>query len=289
VSRDQLRDLGFSLQSIKTLVARERIIRVHRAVYAVGHIRLTARGRWMAAVLACGPNAVLSHLDAAALHDLRRIGSGAVDVTVPGRHNLPGIRCHYVRALHPDDRDEIDAIPVTSLACTYRDLAAVLNLQRLVEALEAGERQNKLDVGALRALVARSPGRRGIQRLTEGLAQVSDDAPLLQSPAEHAFRNLVRAHGLPEPQYNVYVEDELVDAVWPAHRLVVEIDGWFFHRGKRSFAEDRRRDRKLVKAGWRVVRFTAQDVIERPAAVAQELSELLWPAAPWPPPATPDP
>jgi very-short-patch-repair endonuclease len=112
---------------------------------------------------------------------------------------------------------------------------------------------------------------------------------LLHSPAEHAFRDLVRAHGLPGPQYNVYVEDELVDAVWPAHRLVVEIDGWSFHRGKRSFAEDRRRDRKLVKAGWRVVRFTAQDVIERPGAVARELSELLWPAAPWPPRATPDP
>ena len=258
-------------------------------MYAVGHTRLMARGRWMAAVLACGPGALLSHLDGGALRDLRRIGSGLVHVTALGRHNIPGIRCHWARTIHPDDRDEVDGIPVTSLARTYLDLAEILSLPRLIEALEAGERQNKLDVGAIRALIARSPGRRGIPPLTDALDQVADDAPWLQSEVERAFRELIRSHSLPEPQYNVYAEGELADAVWADDRLVAEVDGWAFHRGKRSFADDRRRDRKLVKAGWRVVRFTADEVSYGPDAVAAELSGLLWPGAPWPPPATPGP
>jgi very-short-patch-repair endonuclease len=288
VSRAQLLDLGYSRTGIKRRLDKRRLHRVHRGVYAVGHTRLTARGRWMAAVLACGPGALLSHLDAAALHDLRRIGSGRVHVTAPGRHNLPGIRCHWARApLHPDDSDEIDGIAVTSLARTYLDIAERLTLQRLIEALEAGERQNKLDIGAVRAVMDRSPGRLGRRPLTNALDQLGDDPAWLQSGAETAFRDLVRAHGLPEPEYNVSVEGEVVDAVWRAHRLVVEVDGWNYHRGKRSFADDRRRDRALVRAGWRVVRFTAADVFFAPDAVAAELSELLWPGGPWPRPATP--
>ncbi len=238
----------------------------------------------MAAVLACGRGAVLSHRDAAALHDLRQIGSGAIDVTSPGKHELKGVRCHEARTLHRDDRRVIDAIPVTSLARTYLDLAEILSRARVVAALEAGQRQNKLDVGALHAVIARNPGRHGIERLTAAITELGDEPPLLQSPAEQAFRELIRNHDLPQPQFNVYVEGELVDAVWPEHRLVVEVDGFGFHRTKRSFAADRRRDRKLVRAGWRVIRFTGDDVTDRPDEVAAELSELLR-DGPWPPPA----
>ncbi|MGZ4169430.1 MAG: DUF559 domain-containing protein [Solirubrobacteraceae bacterium] len=284
VARLQLHELGFSSEAIKTLVARKRVTRLHRAVYAVGHARLTAHGRWMAAVLACGPGAVLSHREAAALHNVRPLGSGRVSVTAPSRHNLPGIRCRYVRTLHPDDCDEVDAIPVTSLARTYLDLAELLNDRRLLEALEAGERQNKLDHRALEDVIARNHGRRGIKPLRDVLARMTDDPPWLQSHSERAFRQLIAAHGLPEPQYNVYVGGELVDAVWREQRLVVEVDGWGYHRSKRSFAEDRRRDRALVRAGWRVVRFTADDVTYRPEAVVAELSELLRLDGPWRPP-----
>ena len=238
----------------------------------------------MTAVLACGRGAVLSHGDAAALHDLRQVGSGAVDVTSPGKHELKGIRCHEGPKLQPDDRTVIDAIPVTSLARTYLDIAEVLTRARLIDALEAGQRQNKLDVSALQAVIARNPGRHGIEPLRSAIAELDDDPPLLQSPLEQALRALIRDHDLPQPQYNVYVEGELVDAVWRQHRLVVEVDGFGFHRSKRSFADDRERDRKLVRAGWRVVRFTAEDVVERPEEVAAELSELLLLGGPWPPP-----
>lgn len=283
VSRRQLLELGYSRTRIQRRLDKRRLHRVHPAVYAVGHQRLTAQGRWMAAVLACGPGAVLSHHQAAAHHHLRQIGGGPIHVTAPTRHHIPGIRCHGVRSLHPEDITVVDGIPVTTLARTYLDLAEVLNHRRLIEALEAGERQNKLDLHAIEAAVGRNPGRRAIKPLNSALTQLGDEPPWLQSPAERAFRDIVRRHGFPEPQYNVYVEGELVDAVWSEQRLVVEVDGWGFHRSKRSFANDRRRDRVLVKRGWRVVRFTSDDVTLCPEAVAAELSELLR-GGPWPPP-----
>jgi very-short-patch-repair endonuclease len=127
-------------------------------------------------------------------------------------------------------------------------------------------------------------GRHGIPPLQAALAELTDAPPLLQSELERAFRSLVRAYELPEPQYNVYIEGELVDVVWPEHRLIVEVDGFKWHRGKRAFGNDRKRDRMLIRAGWIVVRFTDDQVDEDPAAVAAELSELLR-DGPWPRPA----
>jgi very-short-patch-repair endonuclease len=284
VSHRQLLELGYSRTQIQRRVVKCRMHRLHLGVYAVGHTRLRAQGRWMAAVLACGTGAVLSHTEAAALHDLRQIPSGRINVTAPSRHNLPGIRAHYVRAIDPQDATIVDGIPATTLARTYLDMAVLLSHGRLIDLLEASQRQNKLDVSAIDAVIARNSGRHGIRPLRRAVAELDDDAPLLQSPREREFRDLVRAHSLPAPQYNVYVEGELVDAVWFDHRLIVEVDGWGFHRSKRSFAADRRRDRMLVRAGWRVVRFTGDDVHDRPDAVAAEVSELLR-DGPWPRPA----
>ena len=173
---------------------------------------------------------------------------------------------------------------MTSLARTYLDLAELMSHARLIDALEDGQRQNKLDISAIDAVIARNPGRHGIEPLTAAITELGDEPPLLQSPAEQAFRALVRDYHLPQPQFNVYVEGELVDAVWWEQRLVVEVDGWNFHRSKRSFANDRRRDRKLVKARLRVARYTGDEVMGETDAVAAELSELLR-DGPWPPPA----
>ena len=121
---------------------------MHRGVYAVGHPRLTLRGRWMAAVLACGPDALLSHHAAAALHELRSAPGGPIDVTAPVRRRHPGIRTHTARRAVPAPL--IDAIPVTSLERTLLDYAAVTTRRRLSAALDDAERSGRLNLDKLR-------------------------------------------------------------------------------------------------------------------------------------------
>jgi len=275
VSTAQLHALGFSRQAIYT--RRGRLLhRVHRGVYAVGHTRLSPKGRRMAAVLACGPGAVLSHRAAAGLHGVYHPGSGLIDVTAATRHNLPGIRCHSVRQpLDGDDRTIIDGIPVTSLARTGLDCAETLISRQLQAILENAERQEKLNLLAFDALIARSPGRHGIKPLTQALANLRDDPPWTQSELEDAFLQLIQRAGLPTPLTNQIVEGFLVDAYWPEHNLVVEVDGWKTHKTKRAFEVDRQRAVKLEIAGYRVARFTRDRIMNHPAEVARDLRMLL--------------
>ncbi len=224
VSWGQLLALGYTKRSIATLVARGWLIRVHRAVYAVGHARLTLRGRWMAAVLACGEGTVLSHGDAAALHNLARAPAGDSHVTSPGRHTIPGICCHSGQTA---GAVVIDAIPVTSLARTLLDRAASLSRQRIRTLLETALHQQSLDVEELRALIAASAGRR--TALCEVLDVLSDHAPWPVRARAHD----ARATGRPvsEPRVNVMVDGDLVDFFWPDHDLIVERRRHGRHRG----------------------------------------------------------
>jgi very-short-patch-repair endonuclease len=251
---------------------------VYRGVYAVGNPKLTLDGRWMAAVLACGPKAVLSHGDAAALWGLQRPPSGAIHVTAPTNHTHAGIRCH-VALLRRQDRTRIDGIPVTSLNRTLLDRAAVLGPQRLRSTLEAAQRRGILDVRALRELIAASAGRRGVARLARAFAELHDEAPSMRSPTEVRLLELIRAAGLPEPQCNVVVHGEVVDFYWPQYRLVVEADGWGSHRSKRSFEGDRNRDTKLAIARIQTARFTADRIKAEPALVQRDLVGLIRSAA----------
>jgi predicted transcriptional regulator of viral defense system len=138
VSRGQLSALGFSARGIEEWVRTKRLIRLHQGVYAVGHDRLTRKGYWLAAVLACGPGARLSHRSAAALWELRQSGGGLIDVTVPsraGRIRRKGIRIHRSGRLGPHEATERDGIPVTTVARTLLDLADALDLQALRRAV----------------------------------------------------------------------------------------------------------------------------------------------------------
>jgi very-short-patch-repair endonuclease len=281
----ELEALGYGRHRIHHRARTGRLHRIHRGVYAVGHTNLSLRGRWMAAVLACGPGAVLSHRHAATLHDLLSVSSGWITVTATSGHRIPGVRCRRTGSLHPDDVTAIHGIPVTSLDRTYLDLAETGTPRQLRSALEQGERENKLDYGMIDPLTARCPGRRGLKPLADALADMNPDEPWTQSELERAFLELTRAAGLPQPQMNVYVLGELVDCYWPAERLVVQIDGWKFHRGKRSFESDRALDALLVEHHVRVVRYTHRRVRYESAAVAAQLTNLLrGSGAPSPPP-----
>lgn len=277
VSTAQLRGLGYSPQAIKTRATTGRLHRIHRGVYAVGHPTLTLRGRWMAAVLTCGDGAVLSHRSAAALHDLIPVPSGPIDVTAPGRHQIDGIRCHLARGgLDPRDITTVDGIPVTTVSRALLDLAETrLRPQRLRSILEGAQRAGTLDVADLRDLLARSPGRRGRKPLADAVSALHDEAPWIQSPRERDLLELIRDAGLPEPRTNVLVGGELVDAFWPEHNLVVEVDSWTFHKDRRSFENDRRRDAKLALLGHRAIRLTPARIAGDAVAVTDDLRRLL--------------
>lgn len=274
VTTAQLLEIGYSSRTIARREADGLLTRVHRGVYATGHTSLRFEGRCVAAALACGPEAVVSHHAAVALHDLRPVPQSRIDVTAPRIRRHAGVRCH-VSDVGGADRTLIDGIAVTTLDRALLDYAEQANAHQLRSALEAAERQQKLNLLTLRALLGRSPGRRGLGPLAGALSELDDEPPWIISDLEQAFRELLSDTGIPEPRFNVLVEGYLVDCVWPEQRLVVEVDSWGFHRTRARFEDDRLRDAVLQAAGWRVLRVTYRRLIHDPAGVVRDLRRLL--------------
>ena len=279
VCRRQLRVLGYSDRMIDRRVAAGVLLTIHRGVHAVGHRRLTVKGSWMAAVLACGDGARLSHRDATALWDVERPGAGLIHVTAAGRHVHAGVRSHRTR--HPEHLGElvIDAIPVTTIERALLDRAVDLHPQRLRSLIEAVQRRNLFDLRRIEAEIDRCDGHRGIGRLRTAVAALDDEPPALRSGLEARFLELVRGAGLPEPSVNVLVAGELIDFRWPDHGLVVEIDSWRYHRSRRSFEADRRRANQVALSGETLLRFTDTRLHREPAEVISELRAALGEAA----------
>jgi predicted transcriptional regulator of viral defense system len=276
VARWQLIDLGGTRHTVQDGLDAGRLHRIHRGVYSVGHARPTPRGRWLAAVLACGPGAVLSHRSAAALWDIRPsppVHTG-IEVTAPGRsrRGREGIALHSVRRLDRRDRATLDGIPVTSLHRTLLDYAKVAPPRQLAAAFEAAERQDLLDLGAVDELLARNPGCRGAGTLRTVADAHRGPGPDTRSELEARFLGLIREAGLPEPAVNVVVAGLTVDFYWPEARLVVEVDGWGFHRSHAAFDADRDRDVRLHLAGCDVLRFTKPGLDRAPDAVESMLA-----------------
>jgi hypothetical protein len=272
----QLLELGFGEGAIKYRVAIGRLHRVHVGVYAVGHTKLDWRGVLMAAVLACGPKAVLSHRSAARLWGIRANSRRDVDVTVPGRglRRRRGIHPHAVRSLDPRDVTVIDGIPVTTLARTLLDLAEVAPKDHVIRAMTEAEIKRIIDLNALNELLARSPGRWGRKPLREILADAVIE-PATREELEARFLELCREAGLPKPVINTLVEGKLVDAVWPEQKLIVELDSWAFHHHRKAFEDDRERDFALTLADYRVVRITWRQLTREPETVKARLRTLL--------------
>lgn len=276
------RQLPLSDTIIRNRVRSGHLIRMHRGVYAVGHARLRREGVWLAAVLSLGDGAALSHRDAAALHDIRSSNGTRIDVTVPGpRRGDARIRAHRVRALDPADTTRVDGIPVTTVARTLVDLAAILAHDHLARAINEAERRGLLDIVALDAArdrVRNRPGT-GHTTLTAALADhTRRGLTLAHEGLEDRFPALVEAHGLPRPATNVHTDAGEVDALWPDARVAIELDGWEFHRTRRAFQHDRTKGNALALAGWTVLRFTHADVMHDGARVIAELRRALGPS-----------
>jgi hypothetical protein len=261
VGHRQLRAAGISASAIQRAVRAGRLHPLYTGVYAVGHPAIGYLGRWMAGVLACGARAVLSHQNAGALLDLRRMASAAVHVTVPGRtqRGPRGLKVHRVRVLDPDDCTVVENIPVTSVARTMLDLAEVLPLRQVIRVLEQAERIGVFDLVAIRAVLARNPGRHGSKPLRRALADFGGTAPFVNSDWERDLLDFCDDHSIPRPELNVLVEGFLVDALWRDQQLVVELDSWTHHRSKRAFVEDRHKVAVLQLADYVVLPLTQLD------------------------------
>jgi len=231
----------------------------------------------MAAVLACGSNAVLSHRNAAVLWGLLPITAAATpEVSVPARNPglKPGIVIHRVVALDPRDVTKLERIPITRPARTLVDLAALLDRRELERALAEAYAKRRFTRAALGAVLNRAANAPGTAALRRALA--TDLAPALtRSEAEERLLGLIRKAGLPSPEVNARLERYEVDFLWPAERLVVEVDGFRYHSSRAAFERDRLRDAKLQAQGHRVMRVTWRQIIEAPEAVLVRIAQGL--------------
>jgi uncharacterized protein DUF559/putative AbiEi antitoxin of type IV toxin-antitoxin system len=275
VSFAQLHAAGLGRGAVEKAVRGGRLCRLYPGVFAVGHAALRPEGRRLAAVLACGPRAVLSHRSAAAHWGLLDTAQSRTDVTAPrSREGVPGIRLHRSRSLDARDTTTHEGIPITTIARTLLDLAATVRKDRLERALAQSERLQLYDHVAITDVIARSNGHRGTGALARATAQ---EPKLTRSELEAMFLALVRRAGLPEPDANSSLDAPdhpglEPDFYWRQHRLVVETDGWETHGTKSAFRTDRRKDAALTAAGYRVMRFTYDDVVYEPDTVIARLT-----------------
>ena len=279
VARRQLLAEGIGNGAIEDRLARSRLHRIHAGVYAAGHRVLGHRGIWMAAVLACGNGAVLSHRAAGQLWQLLDWTDPSLDVTRSRNFRTrPGITAHR-SSLAADERGIVDGIPVTSVPRTILDLAGVLERRQLERAINEAEVRKLDDRLSVPDLLARHPGRRGTAVLRAVLADLSAGRGTTANEFEALFADLVDDHGLPMPRFNaeLSIRGRFIrpDAVWDRERVIVELDGRAAHGTAAAFEADRERDRILLLEGWRIVRVTWLQLRDAPKAVARDLRELL--------------
>lgn len=280
VARAQLREIGLESGAIGRRLRAGRLHRLHPGVYAVGHRVLTREGRWLAAVLACGAGAALSHRSAAALWEIGSYSGEWIEVTLPRKsRSLPGIRRHFAR-LQADEVTVHEGIPVTSVPRTIFDLAANHRPELVESALREAEFRRLFDRLSLPQLLDRHPRAGGAKVVRECLARLQEDPEgRIRSSLEERFLPFVDRHRLPRPRFNAWIEAggrwHQVDCLWPAQRQVAEMDGWGGHGTRRAFREDRARDRRLRVAGYGVTRLTWDQLDDEPEEVARDLRGLL--------------
>jgi very-short-patch-repair endonuclease len=271
VTLGQLVAAGVGRRVVARLVRNGWLTPLHRGVYQAGPVA-APWGREMAAALAYGPLALLSHHSAAAIWDIHPPHGGTVHVTVPtpAARSRPGIQVHRATP-HPSLNAAVkDGLPLTNPARTLLDLAPHLPQHDLDRATE----QAQILGLATHDEIAQMLGLRA--RGTPALRRALYDEPsLTRSEAERRLRDLIRRAGLPHPVTNALVSGYEVDFLWPSHKLIVEVDGFKYHGTRAAFERDRVRDTDLQAAGYRVVRFTWRQITQQPYVIVARLAVLL--------------
>jgi len=274
VARRQLLALGFNAREIEHRVGRGRLHLVMRGVYAVGWPQMTQERHWMAAVLACGDRAVLSHRSAAALWNIGTERNGIVDISVTRRAELkrPGLHVRGRPSLSTTDTVTRDGIPVTSLTQTLLDLATELPERRVERAINEADKRNFVDPETLRVELDGRAGEPGAPLLCCLLDKRT--LCLSDSDLEILFRPIAMEAGLPLPLTKQMLNGFEVDFYWPDLGLVVETDGLRYHRTPSTQARDAQRDRAHTLAGMIPLRFTHYEIKYEHPKVAAELSRI---------------
>lgn len=265
VSQEQLYDLGFSVDQIRRRVRQGHLHPIFHRVYAVGHRQIVPRAHLLAALLSCGPDAVLSHRSAAAVHGLRSINTHDIHVTLPTRgvRSQPGITVHRTAAPpHPDDLRTSVNLRVSSPMRMLTELAAhetPVELERLITGA-VRKRLLRPDAAdgraAIEAALARHLRFHGRRRLTDAL-DVYRRTESHASQLELAFDAFLNQHPeLPDPQRNVDIDHWEIDRYWPEHRLAVELDGRPYHVAAADMERDRLKDTHLQRIGCTPIRIT---------------------------------
>jgi predicted transcriptional regulator of viral defense system len=270
ISRAQLIDSGVSGSAIARWVAAGRLHRVHPAVYAVGHSALSLDARLLAALHYAGPDPLLSHTTAGWVWSLIDAAPKRIHVTVPGRRrSLPAVRIHRSQAQAAGRR----GLPVTTVARTLLDLAAVLPAHQVRRALAEADYRRLLDPDELDAVLGR--GRRGSASLRRAFRSHQPRLAATLSVLEERFLALCEGGRLPLPEVNAKVAGLMVDALWRDHGVVVELDGHAAHGTRAAIERDRDREIALRTAGFHVLRYTWSQITERSDAVVTDLRNAL--------------
>jgi very-short-patch-repair endonuclease len=280
VAREQLLRLGLGKDAIQHRIASGRLHPLHAGVYAVGHQVIPREGRWMAAVLASGPDAVLSHWSAAALWMIRPNSRARIDVTVPHRSRSSDRIRRHISKVPPDEVTVHEGVPVTTVPRTILDLAATESTDIVENLLRESEYLQLSDRLSLPDLLQRYPGKRGTRKMSLALKRIMEEPEgRKRSRLEERFSPFLRKHRLPLPRYNDWIvlreRRYQVDCHWPEIRQIVELDGWQGHSTRSAFREDRARDRRLVAAGYSVAHITWSQLDDEPEAVASDLRSVL--------------
>jgi hypothetical protein len=274
VARRQLLEIGLGPGLIQDRIRGGRLMPIYRGVFSLGHRRIGTFGKWKAAVLAAGPDAVLSHGSAAHLWELRR-SRGKIEITRrSGGVGRPGIRVHQAKLPAQDVTIRVE-IPVTTAERTLTDIAAGLDERQLEHAVVAADRAGGISWPRMVETLERSAGRVGVARLRRVVGMTDPRAIEARSPLEVDFLALCREADIPVPQVNVLVADRLVDFLWPQERVIVETDGYAYHRDRAAFERDHESTLALEAAGYAVRRATYRMLRQEPRRFMAEVRRSL--------------
>jgi very-short-patch-repair endonuclease len=270
ITRSQLLKLGLSEKAIRYRIRTGRLIPVYAGVYAVGHLPTLPQDRAVGALLACGPDAVLSHGSAATLWGIFSHWETPFEVTVPSVRQPRGIVVHRAKLERPDMTRQA-GIRVTSPARTTLDVAPRLTDRHLTRAVN-DLRHRYLRLHELADVIARFPRHPGSARLRPFI--INPTGPT-RSEFEDAFVAFAERFGLPRPQVNVRIGGYTVDALFAEERVIVELDGWDFHNSRDSFESDRERDAEMLARGLATIRVTWERMLGTPQREADRLLAIL--------------